>query len=187
MIGQKAEKRRHQKTSYVRAGHLDADHSLGFFRAEMARRGMDNGRIDRRASKSHQDQTGYRKPHPAGDQKKQDPDRQDPLSHPDQRIVLIPDREESIEGPANGDPEIKQSGKTGRPVRGHVSMKHQIAAAPKPRRLFQRAVSEKAAEGFPGPRKPKHLARRQRKGIHRHLPGKGNGTAHLFPKRQAEN
>ena len=85
MIGDQTEKRRHQQSSHVGAGHLDADHSLGFFRAEMARRGMDNGRIDRRASKSHQDQTGYRKPHPAGDQKKQDPNRQDPLAHPDQR------------------------------------------------------------------------------------------------------
>ena len=58
MIGDQTEKRRHQQSSHVGAGHLDADHSLGPFCPEMRRGGVDDAGIDRRASKPDDDQSG---------------------------------------------------------------------------------------------------------------------------------
>ena len=54
MVCHEAEKRRDQAGSDVGAGHLHADERLGALRPEGGRRGVDDARVDGRASQPHQ-------------------------------------------------------------------------------------------------------------------------------------
>ena len=57
MGGQKAEHRRHEGGAQIGACHLDTDDGLGIFPAEVVGGGVNDGGVDWRAAKAHNDQS----------------------------------------------------------------------------------------------------------------------------------
>ena len=58
IFSQQSKKRRHKTAADVGKRHLDTDDSLAEISSKVSRGLMDNGRIDRSASKPDEDQTG---------------------------------------------------------------------------------------------------------------------------------
>ena len=148
MVCNHAEKRRHKARSDIRTCHLHADYRLGFFRAEMRRRGMNYARINRGASKPNQNKSRERENFSEWNRDANHAQQNYRLSEANHlRIVQFESDESACRAPYRNSRIKKRREDCGR-FRLNVFANREKARRPQSRSLFHSRVAEKTNENF---------------------------------------
>ena len=162
MVGQNAEKRRHEHRADVGGCHLDADDRLRLVPAEVCRSRVDDAGINRRTAKPNQDQASQCERLTCGEHHRHDAEQDQHLPHPDHALVVHAHREKAIDGAAHRDADEEHRAKTRCLFRRDAPAEIQEAARPETAGLLDGTVAEKGDQYLTRARYPENLAQRER-------------------------
>ncbi len=150
MVGDQTEQRRHDAGAGISACHLDADQSLRTVSAEVLRCGVDDARVDGRASEPDRDQSCQSGGFSKRQEQKNDAQHDQSLTEPYHLRIVQPECQKAADGPSGCDTDIKERSKLCGSFGVDAVVQHEVAACPEPCRRFKRAVAEKGCHDGDG-------------------------------------
>lgn len=132
MVGDQTEQRRHEAGTGISACHLDADQSLRTVSAEVLRRGVDDARVDGRASEPDCDQSCQSGGFSKRQEQKDNTEYDQSLTEPYHLRIVQPECQKAADGSSCCDTDIKERRKLCGSLSVDAVVQHEVAACPEP-------------------------------------------------------